>query len=114
MKFKENLVIYDRICHLANIERKGKTMPYTSSNGYMFSALNKDGELGIRFSKERQHEYFEKFETTYFKSYGSVMKDYVLITEDLLQNESVVSSLLRESYNYVNSLPANNSKPKKS
>ena len=114
MNYYENLTFYDKICKLVNIERKGKAMPHTASNGYMFSALNKDGELGIRFSKEKQHEYFEKFETTHFKSYGSVMKDYVLIPEDLLQNESVVSSLLRESYNYVNSLPANNSKPKKS
>ncbi|MFT6336024.1 MAG: hypothetical protein ACJATI_002779 [Halioglobus sp.] len=32
-------------------DRKGKTVPYTSANGHMFSLLNKDGELGFRFSR---------------------------------------------------------------
>ncbi len=36
---------------------KGKNMLYTSANGHMFSQLNKDGELGIRFSREAQEKY---------------------------------------------------------
>lgn len=112
MDYAKNLAIYDKICQLANIERKGKSMPYTSSNGYMFSALNKEGELGIRFSKEKQEKYFEEFETTFFKSYGAIMRGYILIPNELLKNVPLVSSLLKESYNYINSLPPNNSKSK--
>jgi hypothetical protein len=62
-------------------ERKGKSMPYTSVNRYMFSMLNKSDELGIRFSKELQKEYFEKFKTTLFENHGAVIKGYILITE---------------------------------
>ncbi len=59
--YKERLAIYDNLVDLCpRFDRKGKTMPYTSANGYMFSLLNKDGELGIRFSKEVQSKYIRK------------------------------------------------------
>jgi hypothetical protein len=35
-----------------DIERKGKTNPYTSHNGHMFSHLSKTGTLGLRLPKE--------------------------------------------------------------
>ena len=42
--WEENLKRYDElIAKCPRFERKGKTMPYTSSNGYMFSLLNKKG-----------------------------------------------------------------------
>ena len=85
-------------------DRKGKTMPYTSANGYMFSLLNKDGELGIRFSKQVQERYIQKFGTTIFKSYGAVMQGYVLIPDDMLTNLDKLSELLNESYDYVMTL----------
>jgi len=51
--WKEKLALYDKLVELSpEFERKGKTVPYTSANGYMFSLLNKDGEFGIRLSKE--------------------------------------------------------------
>ena len=51
--WKDKLAQYDKlIAACTDFERKGKTMPYTSANGYMFSLLNKDGETGIRLSKE--------------------------------------------------------------
>lgn len=40
--WNERLAFYDRlIAANPNFERKGKTMPYTSVNGHMFSQLNK-------------------------------------------------------------------------
>ncbi len=48
---------YDQlVAKCERFQRKGKTMPYTSANGHMFSLLNKDGELGMRFSKEVQNK----------------------------------------------------------
>ena len=48
----EKLKIYDAlVAKCTRFKRKGKTMPYTSANGYMFSLLNKDSEIGIRFYK---------------------------------------------------------------
>lgn len=85
-------------------ECKGKNMRYTSANGHMFSQVNKAGEIGIRFSKKTQEQYFEKFDTTYFTSYGATMKGYILIPDTLLENQKLLIDLLNESYDYVMSL----------
>lgn len=66
---EEKEKIYDALVDKCPpIERKGKSMPYTSANGYMFSQLNKSGEIGIRFSKEVQEKYGKEWDTTYFES----------------------------------------------
>ena len=62
---EDKLKIYDElIAKCARFKRKGKTMPYTSANGYMFSLFNKDNEIGIRFSKEVQEKYMKALDTT--------------------------------------------------
>ena len=60
MSYQEQLKIYDQIVAESGLERKGKTMPYTSANGYMFSQLNKNGEIGIRLSKEDGNAFFRE------------------------------------------------------
>jgi hypothetical protein len=104
--FNETLKIYDQLVDLCpDFERKGKTVPYTSANGYMFSLINKDGELGFRFSKEDQQEFIEKHNTTIFKSHGAVMRGYVLIPREMFEDLELLSKYLNESYAYVISLP---------
>lgn len=103
--WKENLERYDElVAKCPRFERKGKTMPYTSANGYMFSLLNKDGQFGIRFSKTVQEKYIKEFNTTIFKSYGAVMKGYVLIPDHMLEDLDTLSVYLIESYDYVMTL----------
>ncbi|MCK8523878.1 hypothetical protein M0D21_20040 [Aquimarina sp. D1M17] len=103
--WEEKLAIYDQlIAKCPRFERKGKTMPYTSANGYMFSLFNKAGEIGIRFSKEVQEKYMKEFETTFYKSYGATMKGYVLIPEVMLKDLDKLAQYLNESYDYVMSL----------
>jgi len=105
--WEEKLKLYDKlVARCPRFERKGKTMPYTSANGHMFSLLNKDGEIGIRFSREVQKNYLEKFNTTLFKSYNSIMQGYVLIPESMLEDLDLVAKYLDESYDYVMSLPS--------
>lgn len=102
---EENLKIYDRLVgQCPRFERKGKSMPYTSANGHMFSLLNKAGELGIRFDKERHAYYLSSLPTTQFKSHGANMRGYIVIPQDLLQNETKMIELLNESYDYVMTL----------
>ena len=85
--WNEKLKTYDAlVAKCDRFERKGKTMPYTSANGHMFSLLNKAGEIGIRFSKEVQKKYVEEFKTSSYQSYGATMNGYVLIPEDLLED----------------------------
>ena len=90
-----------------DIERTGKTMPNTSANGYMFSLLDKDGELGIRLPKTSIAD-FEKAhmagETSDFRSHGSVMRDYVRIPPDLMDEPSTLSRYLSDGLAYVMSL----------
>jgi len=51
--WNEKLAVYDAlVAKCPRFERKGKTMPYTSANGYMFSLFNKAGEIGIPFQKK--------------------------------------------------------------
>ena len=99
------LAIYDKLVDLCpRFERKGKTMPYTSANGYMFSLLNKDAELGIRLSKESGERFKEEHETTIFRSYGAVIRGYVLIPDAMLDDLETLATYLDEAYDYVMSL----------
>lgn len=101
----EKLELYDQlIAKCPRFERKGKTMPYTSANGYMFTLLNKAGEIGIRFSKEVQEKYIKEFNSSIYKSYGAVMKGYVLIPDEMLKDLDNVAKYVNESYDYVMTL----------
>ncbi len=103
--YKKNLEIYDQLVALCpNIERKGKTMPYTSANGYMFSLFNKTAEIGIRFSKEDQEKFMEKHNTTIYHSYGAVMRGYVLIPDNMLNDLDLLAKYLQKSQDYVMTL----------
>jgi hypothetical protein len=103
--WQDKLKIYDAIVSKCpRFERKGKAVPSTTANGRMFSMLNKEGEIGIRFSKEVQEKYMKEFSTTLYKSYNSIMQGYILITDDMLNDIDHVVKLLDESYDYAMSL----------
>lgn len=109
--YEKKRKLYDRLVALQpHIQRKGKTMPYTSANGHMFSLLNKAGEIGIRLSKESGQAFMEKYDSTIFKSHGSVVRGYVLVPDTLLDDLEIVAKYLEEGHQYVLSLPAKSSK----
>ena len=92
-----NLKIYDQlVAKCDRFERKGKTMPFTSANGYMFSLFNKAGEIGIRFSKEVQEKYMQEFNTTIYKSYGATMRGYILIPESMWKDTTLIALMPTE------------------
>ncbi len=104
--WEQKLAIYDElVAKCPRFERKGKTGPYTSANGHMFSFLNKAGELGFRFSKEVQQKYIEEWNSTIFKSHGAVMRGYVLVPDSMLEDLDRLAGYLNESYEYVMGLP---------
>lgn len=102
----KKLEFYDKLIALnSKFDRKGKTMPYTSANGHMFTLFNKDGEIGFRFSKESKKAFLEKHsDSKDYKSYGSFMNGYVLIPESMFDNLDVLARYLEESYQFVLSL----------
>lgn len=100
------LAYYDAaVSTQTEFQRKRKTMPYTSANGYMFSFINKDGLLGVRLPKEAREKFLESHDSVPFLSHGATMKDYVVIPNDLLGNIDVLSDLLIQGFKHVMSLP---------
>lgn len=105
MNWDDTLKIYDDITLACNgFERKGKKMIYTSSNGYMFTLLNKEAEIGIRLPKEEAARFMEKHNTGFYYSHGAKMKDYVLVPESLWMDKNLMISYFEQSFAYVNSL----------
>ena len=102
--WEDKLKVYDQLIALTPYERKGKTMPYTSANGYMFTLFNKAGEIGIRLPKASQEAFKEKYNTTIYKSYGATMKDYVLVPENMWDDLELLATYVVESYEFVMSL----------
>lgn len=105
MTWEDTLKIYDDIVEACKgFERKGKKMIYTSSNGYMFTLLNKAGEIGIRLPKEEAAKFMETYNTGHYYSYGAKMKDYVLVPESLWNNKELMTNYFEQSFAYVNTL----------
>ena len=86
------------VASFPEVERKGKTMPYTSVNGHMFSFISKAGEIGIRLPKEEREEFIRKFKTRLLTSHGTVMKEYVRVPKKLLDDMSTVKKYFKISY----------------
>ena len=111
MTREEKLAIYDSIVEMCpDFPRKGKTMPYTSANGYMFSQFNKDNQVGIRLPKDVREKFLEDHDSGPFLSYGAVMREYVLIPDSMLEEPERVAAILQTGYEYVMSLEPNKGK----
>jgi hypothetical protein len=103
--WEKKLALYDQVVDKCpRFERKGKTVPYTSANGHMFSLLNKEGELGFRFSKPVQKKYIEEFGSGKLMSYEAEMRGYVRIPDHMFDDLDKLAEYLNESYDYVMSL----------
>jgi hypothetical protein len=85
-------------------------MPYTSVNGHMFTILSKSGSLGMRLPKDDREAFLEKYHTTLYESYGAIMKKYVTVPDELLENTAALKPYLELSYAYVKSLKPNRRK----
>lgn len=90
------------------IERKGKSLPYTSHKGNMFSFLSPGGTLAIRLPENDRKNFLEKYKTTLMESQGVIMKEYVMVPDGLLKKTNELKVYLQISYDYIRSL-----KPKK-
>lgn len=104
--WKSQLELYDQLVAMIDqFERKGKTVPYTSSNGYMFSLLNKEGQFGIRLPKDLREQFLSEYESGPLLSHGATMREYVLVPDDLLTRPGELFPFLMSGFEYVNSLP---------
>jgi TfoX/Sxy family transcriptional regulator of competence genes len=96
-----NVDLYDKLISTnPKIERKGAANPYTSLNGNMFTLLHQFS-LAIRLPEDQREEFLRKYNTTLFKAYGTVMKEYVAVPDALLKKTKELQKYLEFSYEYT-------------
>lgn len=79
--------------------------PYTSLNGHMFSLLSKSGYLGLRLPKAEREKFLETYNSTLYQPEpGPLLKEYVTIPDDLLEQPETLKSFLEISLEYVKGL----------
>jgi TfoX/Sxy family transcriptional regulator of competence genes len=100
----DRVALYDKlIATRPDIERKGDANPYTSLNGNMFTLLHQ-GRLAIRLSDDEREKFLQKYKTSLFEAYGTVMKEYVAVPDSLLENTKELSKYLDLSYAHAKTL----------
>ena len=96
--------LYDQlIATIPSIERKGAANPYTSLNGNMFTLLHQS-RLAIRLPEDKREEFLNKYQTTLFEAYGTIMQEYVAVPVALLRNTKELKKYLDASYEYAKTL----------
>src|SRR5690348_5732983 len=101
----EKLALYNKlVATIPSVERKGATVPYTSWNGHMFSFIAPNGTLGIRLSREARDRFLKIYNTTLLETYGTILKEYVAVPEDLLQNTQELQPYFAASFEYIKTL----------
>ena len=83
---------------------KGAKNPYTSRNGHMFSFLDADGAMAIRLSDELADDFLSRYESGPVIQYGSVMRGYVSIPDDLLSAPEELRSWFEKAYEWIGTL----------
>jgi TfoX/Sxy family transcriptional regulator of competence genes len=100
----DKVALYDQlIATNPKIERKGDANPYTSLNGNMFTLLHQS-RLAIRLPEDEREKFLKKYKTTLFEAYGTVMKEYVAVPDDMLENTKDLKKYLDLSYEYAKTL----------
>lgn len=111
----DKVALYERlVATIPEVERKGATMPYTSWNGNMFSFLAGDGILALRLPQEARENFLVRYKTTLSVSYGTVLKEYVSVPDELLHNTQELKPYFELSFEYAKSLKPKPTTRKKS
>ena len=112
--FKTTEKLYDEIwAAFPEVERKGKSVPYTSMNGNMFSFVSKIGEMAFRVSKDVQKEYLENYGATESIQHGRVMKEYIDVPEKYCEDMDFLNELCAKSIAHAKTLKPKPTKKKK-
>ena len=83
---------------------KGAKNPYTSRNGHMFSFLDDDGQMALRFSDEMGDEFRTKYESGEVRSYGAVMRGYSSVPDDLFERTAELAEWFSRSHEWIGTL----------
>src|SRR5438270_3811189 len=101
------LALYDTLlASKPSIERKGATIPYTSTNGKMFTYLSPSGDLRLRLPDEERVAFMKKYRTGPVVQHGVVMKDWVAVPAALSGRVAELKPYVEKSYVYAAQLGA--------
>jgi len=101
----DKVALYDALIATdSSVERKGAKSAYTSRNGHMFSFLTKTGSLALRLPAEERESFLLEFDTVLCEQHGTVMKEYVVVPDFLLEDTSALRKYFEQSVAYVSSL----------
>jgi len=101
----ERLVWYERlVATQPDVELKGATMPYTSRNGHMFSFLDSTGTMALRLSDDDRSRFVGEYAAALAEQYGRVMKEYVVVPDDLFGRTEELSDWFRRSHEWIGTL----------
>ena len=89
---------------------KGKILPFTTYNGYVFSFVDKDGFLALRLPLKARKTFIRKYQANFCEANGTVLKEYVVIPGKLLTEIDELKLYFELSFQYVRKL---RSKPKR-
>lgn len=82
----------------------GKKLPNTSLNGNMYTFVSKAGRVAMRLGKADREAFIETYDSKLAENYGVVMKEYVEVPDDLLNNLEELAPYLALSYIYAQTL----------
>jgi hypothetical protein len=91
-------------------ELKGKKNPYTSVKGRMYTFLDIDDKLSIRLNLEDTEEYASKYEWRPSIQHDRIMKEYILVSPKMMENDKDLKYFFNKSFEHFNSMTP---KPKK-
>ena len=86
------------------LAREGKTMPYTSVNGHMFSFLTPTGTLALRLPAPDRTAFLDRYRTALVEQHGHVLPEYVAVPADLLGRVNELRPYFDRSFDHVSSL----------
>ena len=110
----EKLELYEKLVATnPELKRKGAKTPYTSLNGHMFSFLTETGSMALRLPTKEREAFLKEYDTTLSVRYGSIMKEYVVVPDALLENTEELKEFFDLSFEYVGSLKPKPTKRKK-
>ena len=99
------LALYEKLIATdPTIERKGVTIPYTSTNGKMFTYLSPTGDLRLRLPDEERDAFLKKYRTKLATSNGVIMKDFAAVPPGLFARTAELKPYLRISRAYADRL----------
>ena len=102
---ERELALYEAlIATHPDIERKGKSSPYTAVNGNMFTILSPDGTLGMRLGGTDRDAFTATYDTGLYQAHGTVLTEYVAIPAALLARTAELAPWLAKSHDYAKNL----------